>query len=137
MPKGLLIFMIDDDTDDQEVFSHTIEKVVPSAKCVFADDGVDALQKLRSPDSSFLPDLIFIDINMPRMNGIECLAEIKKLTHLINVPAYMYSTSDEPFIVAKSLSAGAVGFVKKVAHPKELESRLLKILKDHKFVTHQ
>jgi CheY-like chemotaxis protein len=137
MPKGLLIFMIDDDTDDQEVFSQTMGKVVPLAKCEFADDGVHALQKLRSPDPSFLPDLIFIDINMPRMNGIECLAEIKKLTHLIDVPAYMYSTSDESFIVAKSLSAGAVGFVKKEVHPKELENRLQKILKDHQFSTHQ
>ena len=137
MSKGLLIFLIDDDTDDQEVFSMTIEKVMPIAKCEFADDGVHALKKLRSLDSLFLPDLIFIDINMPRMNGIECLAEIKKLTHLTDVPAYMYSTSDESFIVAKSLSAGAVGFVKKEVQPKELEMRLAKILKDHKFFTHQ
>lgn len=129
--------MIDDDTDDQEIFSMTLEKVIPLAKCEFADDGVHALQKLTSPDSSFLPDLIFIDMNMPRMNGIECLAEIKKLTHLAGVPAYMYSTSDESFIVAKSLSAGAAGFVKKEAHPKELEGRLVKILKDHKFFTNQ
>jgi CheY-like chemotaxis protein len=137
MLKELLIFMIDDDTDDQEIFSLTLEKVTPLAKCEFADDGVHALEKLTSRNPSFQPDLIFIDINMPRMNGIECLAEIKKLTHLTDVPAYMYSTSDESFIVAKSLRAGAAGFVKKEAHPKELEGRLAKILKDHKFFTHQ
>lgn len=127
--------MIDDDTDDQEVFSLSIERVVPLAKCEFADDGVHALQRLKSPDAGFLPDLIFIDINMPRMGGIECLAEIKKLKHLVHIPAYMYSTSDEPFIVAKSLNTGAVGFVKKEVHPKDLEMRLLKILRDHKFFT--
>jgi CheY-like chemotaxis protein len=137
MRKELLIFLIDDDTDDQEIFSMIIGDIHSLAKCEFADDGVDALRKLTSPVRPFLPDLIFIDINMPRMNGIECLKEIKKLPHLANVPTYMYSTSDESFIVAKSLGLGADGFVKKEAKPKELEARLLNILRDHKFFTHQ
>jgi CheY-like chemotaxis protein len=135
MPNELLIFMVDDDTDDQEVFSMILGKIIPSARCEFADDGVHALQKLKSMDSIFRPDLIFIDINMPRMNGIECLAEIKKLAHLADIPAYMYSTSDESFIVTQSLKAGAIGFVKKEAHPKELELRLAAILKEHSFLT--
>ncbi len=126
--------MIDDDTDDQEVFCMTLEKINPFVKCEFADDGVLALQKLRK-GSTFLPDLIFIDINMPRMNGIDCLAEIKKLAHLANVPTYMYSTSDDSSIVAKSLSAGAMGFVKKEADPDDLEVRLLKILKENRFLS--
>jgi CheY-like chemotaxis protein len=137
MSKELLIFLIDDDPDDQEIFSMIIGKIDPLAKCEFADDGVDALQKLGSLGHPFLPDLIFIDINMPRMNGLECLAEIRKLPQLINVPAYMYSTSDESFIVAKSISAGADGFVKKEARPKALEARLAKILTGHKLFTHQ
>ena len=137
MSKELLIFMIDDDVDDQEIFSMIIAKIHPSAECKFADDGVDALQKLKSLDPPFLPDLIFIDINMPRMGGLECLAEIRRLPHLKAVPAYMFSTSDESFIVAKSLSAGADGFVKKEAKPKELETRLADILRDHQFFTHQ
>jgi CheY-like chemotaxis protein len=137
MRKELLIFLIDDDTDDQEIFSMIIGDIDSLAKCEFADDGVDALRKLTSSVRPFLPDLIFIDINIPRMNGIECLTEIKKLPHLANVPTYMYSTSDESFIVAKSLGVGADGFVKKEAKPKELEARLLNILRDHKFFTHQ
>jgi CheY-like chemotaxis protein len=137
MSKEVLIFLIDDDVDDQEIFAMIIGKVDPSAKCEFADDGVEALRKLRSADRPFLPDLIFIDMNMPRMNGIECLAEIKRLPQLINIPAYMYSTSDEPFIVAESLTAGANGFVKKEPLPKELEARLVTILKTHKLFTYQ
>jgi CheY-like chemotaxis protein len=137
MSRELLIFMIDDDADDQEVFSMIIEKVNPLVRCAFADDGVDALQKLKGLKPPLLPALIFIDINMPRMDGIECLTKIKKLPDLIDVPVYMYSTSDESFIVTKSLSAGADGFVKKEARPKELEARLIDILKYHKLSTHQ
>ena len=111
-----------------------IEKVIPSAKCEFADDGVQALQKLKSPDPRLVPDLIFIDMNMPRMNGIECLAEIKKLEHLSNIPTYMYSTSNERFIVEKSLSSGAFGFVRKEVNLKDLEIGLVKILKEHMFL---
>lgn len=134
MPGQLCIFLIDDDTDDQEIFLATIEKIVPFVKCEFADDGVYALQMLRSSDPPLVPDLIFIDINMPRMDGIGCLAEIKKTEHLVNIPAYMYSTSDEPFIVERSLNTGATGFVKKEVNPKDLEKRLIKILNDHKFL---
>jgi CheY-like chemotaxis protein len=134
MSKGLLIFMIDDDADDQEVFSMTIGKIAPLATCEFADDGVHAMEKLRYEDPPFLPDLIFIDINMPRMNGFECLAEIKRLQHLSGVPTYMYSTSDDSLIVAESLTAGAVGFVKKEADPNDLRERLLKVFKENKFL---
>lgn len=112
-----------------------VEKVIPSARCEFADDGVQALQKLKSADSRLVHDLIFIDMNMPRMNGIECLAEIKKLEHLANIPTYMYSTSYEPFIVEKSLSGGAFGFVRKEVNLKDLEIGLVKILKEHMFLT--
>ena len=137
MSKELLIFLIDDDTDDQEIFSMIIGDINSRARVEFAEDGVNALAKLTSLVQPFVPDLIFIDINMPRMNGIECLAEIKKLPQLANIPTYMYSTSDESFIVAQSLGVGADGFVKKEANPKELEARLVNILRDHKLFTHQ
>jgi len=92
MKPSLITLLIDDDRDDQEIFSLVMREIYDKAECVFATDGIYALEKIKS-NTSFIPDLIFIDINMPRMNGIQCLAEIKKIKRLQNVPAYMYSTS--------------------------------------------
>src|SRR5215472_11773008 len=102
MPDNLLAFLIDDDIDDQEIFSMAIKDAHPLARCVFADDGVHALEKFKI-DNTFIPHVIFIDINMPRMNGIQCLSEIKKLSRLQHIPAYMYSTSAERSIVEECL----------------------------------
>jgi CheY-like chemotaxis protein len=127
MQANILTFLIDDDTDDQEVFSLAMEEAFPSVKCVFANDGIYALEKFDA-DNTFIPDLIFIDINMPRMNGIQCLAEIKKLSRLNKVPAYMYSTSAEPQIVAECLELGAAGFIKKEVSVDELQKKISQIL---------
>ena len=127
MHPKILTFLIDDDTDDQEVFSMAMEEAHSSVKCIFANDGVYALEKF-SIDNSFVPDLIFIDINMPRMNGVQCLAEIKKIPSVKNVPAYMYSTSAEPEIVAECMKLGAAGFIKKEISIDELQKRFFQIL---------
>lgn len=127
MHPNILTFLIDDDTDDQEVFSLAMEEAYPAVKCIFANDGVHALEKF-TVDNSFVPDLIFIDINMPRMNGVQCLAEIRKLSRLNHVPAYMYSTSAEPGIVAECMKLGAAGFIKKEISVDELQKKFLQIL---------
>ena len=62
-----------------------------------------------------VPDCIFIDMNMPRMNGIECLEQIKKMDHLKDVPVCMFSTSADPTLVAKTKALGAVDFIVKPA----------------------
>jgi CheY-like chemotaxis protein len=80
--------------------------------CVYARDGIYALEKLA--DKSFRPNIIFLDINMPRMNGIDCLVELKKIKELENVPVYMYSTSSETGIVEKCKQLGATSFIEKL-----------------------
>jgi CheY-like chemotaxis protein len=126
MQKNLVIFLIDDDTDDQEVFSFAMEELYPSATCVFANDGVYALQKLNT--GNFIPHVIFIDMNMPRINGIQCLTEIKKLEHIHHIPAYMYSTSATPPIIEECLKIGAAGFIKKEVNVDVLQKKLLQVL---------
>src|SRR5690348_11056297 len=103
MRDELLAFLIDDDVDDQEFFSIVMEETYPSAQCVFANDGVHALEHLKA-DVSFVPHLILIDINMPKMNGVACLAQIKQLPHLQQSHIYMYSTSVDPTIVERCLA---------------------------------
>lgn len=106
-------FLIDDDPDDQEIFAMAVKEFSHVVRCYFADDGIKALEKLTKDD--FLPDCIFIDINMPRMNGIECLEQIKSISRLRPVPVCMFSTSADPAIVIKSKELGAIDFIVKPA----------------------
>lgn len=119
-------FLIDDDLDDQEIFLMALEDVNAEVNCVMANSGVEALKKLTS-DPSFIPDYIFIDINMPKMNGIECLSEIKKLNHLSDVQIRMFSTSSDPEIISESKKLGAIEFLIKPPGLKPLVQTLSKI----------
>ena len=120
---SLKCLLIDDDIDDQEIFSIALQEFGQSIDCRFACDGVDALETLRR-DELFLPHCIFIDINMPRMNGVECLERIKKIDRLKDVPVCMYSTSADPKLVARTKSLGAVDFIVKPADISELSNLL-------------
>ncbi|MEP7263903.1 MAG: response regulator [Bacteroidota bacterium] len=120
------VFLIDDDTDDQEIFGLALNSTNQLVDCVFANDGLDALQKLESTD--FIPDFIFIDINMPRMNGQQCLSEIRKIDRFKNTPVYMYSTSIDPITASENKSMGATDFIVKPADIKVLTEILSKIL---------
>ena len=104
-------FLIDDDLDDQEIFAMAVKEFSESIRCYFADDGVKALEKLNK--ENFVPHFIFIDINMPRMNGIECLEHIKNINHLKSVPVCMFSTSADPLIIQKTKELGAIEFIVK------------------------
>ncbi|MBV9986655.1 MAG: response regulator [Chitinophagaceae bacterium] len=107
----MVYFFVDDDADDQEIFGLAIAELDGTATCRFANDGLEALEALQ--DESFTPSLIFIDLNMPRMNGNECLAELKKLERLSKVPIFIYSTSSDPKLIAASKALGADDFIVK------------------------
>ncbi|MDF2437091.1 MAG: response regulator receiver protein [Bacteroidota bacterium] len=115
-------FLIDDDPDDQEIFCMALDEIGESVKCEFASDGVEAIKKLT--EGNYKPDLIFIDMNMPRMNGNTCLQEIKKIEGMQSVPVYMYSTSAEPEAVAATKKSGAAGFIVKPTSVSELSETL-------------
>ena len=121
--SSMKCLLIDDDIDDQEIFHMALQELSNSVDCQFAADGVNALETL-TRDELFLPHCIFIDVNMPRMNGVECLAQIKKINRLRNVPVCMYSTSADPSLVAKAKSLGAVDFIVKPADMSELGNLL-------------
>ena len=76
MQEELLAFLIDDDLDDQEFFAMVIEETYPSIQYTFATDGVQALEKLNE-NPSFVPNIILIDVNMPRLNGLELLTWLR------------------------------------------------------------
>ncbi len=126
MEVSIKCFLIDDDADDQEIFGQALENIDKSIQCTFANDGVQALEKLNA-DDSFIPDVIFIDMNMPRMNGIQCLEAIQKIDRLKDVTLYMYSTAADPKSIAATQNLGAKEFIIKPSNFNELTNKLSQI----------
>jgi len=120
-------FLIDDDIDDQELFEMALSAVDKDIVYTVANNGIEALQKFEE-DSSFVPDIIFLDVNMPKMNGLQCLAQLKKLPQLNGVEIIMYSTSSDPGIIEEGKKLGAAGFQTKPTSLKTLIDKLSVIL---------
>ena len=91
MMRGKVVFLVDDDPDDQVLFVDALERIDPSITCLKANDGYEALSILKR--LSFPPDIIFVDMNMPRMNGQKCILELKKTSALRDIPVVLFSTS--------------------------------------------
>jgi len=98
-------FLIDDDIDDQEIFGMALRDLDKSIHCIFANDGIQALEKL-STETSFVPDYIFIDFNMPRMNGIEFLKRVRQL-YPGTVRVMLSGASDMHSLIA-TINEGAI-----------------------------
>jgi CheY-like chemotaxis protein len=118
------IFLIDDDEDELEIFHEALKLLPLPCKCTYAGSADHAMQMLQY----LTPDLIFIDINMPRLNGFDFLAEIKKDEHLKHIPLFMYSNGIDKEIQAKAIKMGATGCIKKSNSIKSLTEDLNKIV---------
>ncbi len=84
------IFLFDE--DDQLLFKDAIEIINPSLQCDTATNGKIALDKLKV--TTALPDIIFLDINMPVMNAFDFLIQIKKENSLSKIPVGIFTTSN-------------------------------------------
>ena len=127
MMHNHLLFLVDDDADDQEIFKSALAHVDQNVMLLTAVNGIDALQMLSSIER--LPAFIFLDLNMPRMSGIQFLAEIKKSELLRGIPVLVYSTSDSPHDKERAMTAGAEQFITKPARFSELCEILQVVLK--------
>ena len=105
------ILLVDDDQDDQFVFMEALNSVNPMVKVATANDGIDGLNKLE--DAAILPELIFVDLNMPRMNGKTFLKELKANTRFSGIPVIVYSTSSRPEDITETKALGADDFITK------------------------
>ena len=122
----IVCLLIDDDQDDQEIFSMALEDINSDIQCIMVSNGIAALEKLNAK-KPLIPDYIFIDVNMPKMNGMECLREIQKLEHLKNAHVFMYSTSSDEKMIERSKALGAKDFIVKPPGLALLTERLMQV----------
>jgi CheY-like chemotaxis protein len=104
--------LVDDDSDDTELFTEAIEAVDASVRFYSASDGREALDKL-SAKAIDAPDIIFLDINMPEMNGWQLLNRLKRDQDLKDIPVIMYSTSSQITDIRNASTSGALCFFTK------------------------
>jgi CheY-like chemotaxis protein len=110
--KPLNIILADDDTDDCIFFKEAVEELLLSTQLSILHDGEQLMQHLNN-EKNELPDVLFLDINMPRKNGFECLSEIKLNQKLKQLPVIIFSTSFEQEVVNLLYKNGAQYFIRK------------------------
>lgn len=115
-------FLIDDDEDDREIFAMALKKANADFVCSMAKNGRDALDLVANSD--FVPNYIFVDLNMPLVSGRECLAGLKKVKRFAAVPIIVYTTSSHCKDIADTQNLGASHYLVKPTSIAEL-TRLL------------
>jgi len=128
----LNILLADDDTDDCIFFKEAVEELKVPTTLTIVHEG-EQLMKLLSNDATELPHVLFLDLNMPRKNGFECLSEIKSNKKLSRLPVIMFSTSFEQEVVNQLFKSGAHYFIRKPSEftqfKKIIQKALISILK--------
>ena len=120
------IFLVEDDEDDQQFFIEAIKKIDTSIVLNISKNGVEALTKLNNMDE--LPDVIFMDINMPLMNGFACLTELKKQIRFKTIPVVILSTTNNPAEAELAVMLGASFFLSKPSHFPLLKKNIARIV---------
>lgn len=119
------ILLIDDDMDDQVYFKDAVNELCDTLRCEIASNGLEAVHRIGVPPP---PDLIFLDLNMPVMNGFECLASLKKEGRTKNIPVVIFTTSKNHHDIEQARQMGAELFFTKPTNFETLCSKLDKIL---------
>jgi CheY-like chemotaxis protein len=105
----MVVLNVDDDQEDREFFCDALREIDPSITCLIAGSGMEALSLLQKVKP--LPDYIFLDINMPMMDGKQCLKALKSLAELESIPVIMYSTSTDTREIQECYKLGAEDFL--------------------------
>lgn len=120
-----LITLADDDEDDRLFFTDAFEELKINTRVNTVNNGRELLNYLNNPDT-VLPHIIFLDLNMPILNGIECLKEIKLNDKFKDIAIAIYSTSSSDQDVEDTFVLGANIYIKKPSNFNDLK----KILSD-------
>ena len=125
-----MILLIDDDQEELLILDRAFEMAGLPYSCIWAG-GLDRARQLLK---EVLPDYIFIDYNMPIMNGIECIEQVRKEPGIDKVPIIMYSTEISEETRTKALAKGATSCIQKPGSIAALIKSLLKALGEYKLL---
>jgi CheY-like chemotaxis protein len=109
---ALHIVLAEDDEDDRAFFKEAIDEVKIKTKLEIVNDGEQLMQYLNKANGS-LPDLVFLDLNMPRKSGIQCLEEIRSNLKLKDISVAIYSTSSAEHDIEQTFLKGANVYIRK------------------------
>ena len=124
---ALHVLLADDDDDDRLFFKDAIEEVKVKTVVTMVNDGVELMNYLLKPEIH-LPNLVFLDLNMPRKNGMECLKEIRSNNKLKDLTIAIYSTSAMEKDIEETFVKGANIYIKKPKEFEELKNILTKVI---------
>jgi len=97
------IFLADDDADDRMFFEDALKQLPIPTQLTLSNDGLELMSNLET----VVPDVIFLDLNMPRKNGFQCLEEIRNTPKLKDIPIVIFSTTANEDAVNKTYQLGA------------------------------
>jgi len=109
---ALYILLAEDDEDDRLFFKEALQEIKVKTIIDFVNDGSQLMKYLNQPGLQ-LPNMVFLDLNMPVMSGLECLIEIRRNKHLKDLAIVIYSTSSSEEDIEEAFVNGANIYVKK------------------------
>ncbi len=124
--KPQCILLADDDEDDCLLFKEALNELGICVQLTTVQNG-DQLMKLLNKEER-LPDVLFLDLNMPRKNGLQCLSEIKQSQRLKSLPVIIYSTSFQKNVVDVLYQMGAQFYIRKPNDFAELKHAIHEVL---------
>ncbi|WP_372752523.1 response regulator [Mariniflexile sp.] len=127
LQKSLLIYLADDDNEDRMLFKEALDELNMNVKIKDFDNGVTLMEHLLMKNKP-LPDAIYLDLNMPLMNGEECLSDIRNESFLAHIPVIIYSTYIDEVMTDRLKSNGANWYLMKPNSFSKLKSLLQKSL---------
>lgn len=108
----LRILLADDDEDDRLFFKDAFEEIKIKSELLMFNDGVELMEYLNNLELK-LPHILFLDLNMPRKSGLECLIEIKQNDRFKDLSIAIYSTSSSDKDIEETFVRGANVYIKK------------------------
>lgn len=123
----LNILLAEDDEDDRFFFKEAIDKVKIKTVLTMVNDGVELMEYLNNPENTN-PHVVFLDLNMPRKGGIECLQEIRSNKKFSNLTIAIYSTSASDNDIEETFVKGANIYIRKPNDFKILQKVISEVL---------